>query len=326
MSFIKNEDGAALISVLLLVSVMSAAMIATFDELGLFTKNIVSRTEYYQADQFAHAAEIVGANQAVKLAKNQMLAAVMGIDDDRQKVTFPIDGGTVKGELAEYSNCFNLNSLVTANNAEGFEINQIGYEQYIQLLREIGIGERQAQSLAAALVDWQDTDDRPMQSGAESFSYSQAVVPYRAANYPIRELNELRLVRGYTPELIEVLSKFTCVDPLSLQTVVNLNSIRPDQAIFIRALLGPEYPLEAIRSVIEERPAAGYDNVARFWNNPLLKNKEIDNRIRKQFQVSAKRYRLSIEVEYFDARISRQSVILIKDDGTYELISRTAGT
>ena len=164
-----------------------------------------------------------------------------------------------------------------------------------------------------------------MQSGAESFSYSQADVPYSAANYPISELNELRLVRGYTPDLIKALANVACVDPLSMETVVNLNSLLPDQALFIRALLGAEYPLEALRSIIEERPSAGYDNVARFWNNPLLKDKEIDNRIRKQFQVSAKRYKLSIDVNYLNARISRQSVILIKNDGTYELISRAAG-
>lgn len=58
-------------------------------------------------------------------------------------------------------------------------------------------------SIAAALVDWRDVDDAPVENGAErgDGTYTGAVVPYAPRNAPIETLEELRLVRGITDTL-----------------------------------------------------------------------------------------------------------------------------
>lgn len=56
--------------------------------------------------------------------------------------------------------------------------------------------------VADALLDWIDADDEPREFGAETNYYSSLVPPYRAANAPIRHVEELLRVRGVTPALL----------------------------------------------------------------------------------------------------------------------------
>lgn len=325
MTFYRNEDGAALLSVLLIVSVMSAAMVATFEILGLFTRLSATQSMAYQAREYARAAEIVGAEQAVKLSQNSELVALTDYTSPERRVSFPIEGGEVSGELIEISNCFNLSSLMQGNNGSGYEINSRSYDQYIRLLTGLGVGERQATALASSLVDWQDTDDRPMSMGAESFSYTQLEIPYRASNHLISQIEELRLVKGYTPELIDALKLITCVDPVSMETVVNVNTIRSDQARLIHALLGLPVSQQDIASIIEGRPASGFDHVARFWDQDILKNMEIQSEVRRQFSLKPKRYKILVDVMYGEATLHQESHIWLTDDNSYNIISRDSG-
>jgi hypothetical protein len=55
-------------------------------------------------------------------------------------------------------------------------------------------------SIAAAIVDWRDTDDEPLENGAErgDGTYTGAITSYAPRNAPIETLEELRLVRGVT--------------------------------------------------------------------------------------------------------------------------------
>jgi type II secretory pathway component PulK len=62
--------------------------------------------------------------------------------------------------------------------------------------------------IAAAIVDWVDSDDNPFQpadgggSGAESSYYTSLQPGYAAKNGPLNSLDELLLVRGVTPDLL----------------------------------------------------------------------------------------------------------------------------
>lgn len=57
--------------------------------------------------------------------------------------------------------------------------------------------------IAAAIVDWRDTDEEPTDSGAEDEYYRMLPVAYRAKNRPFETVDELLLVRGVTPELLD---------------------------------------------------------------------------------------------------------------------------
>lgn len=56
--------------------------------------------------------------------------------------------------------------------------------------------------VAAAIVDWRDTDSDISPNGAESEYYQSLPNPYACKNSPFETVEELLLVRGMTPELL----------------------------------------------------------------------------------------------------------------------------
>ena len=325
MNLLKKDDGAALISVLLLVAVMSAAMVASFDLLGFYTRGVTANAQIAQANEYALAGEFVGARQARELSEKGSLAKIVGVSVNENQITIPIANGEVNGLLRDRSNCFNLNSVIQVNNGDRYEINQIGYEQFIRLLKTIGIGERSAVSLSASLVDWQDSDSRPIQGGAEDYNYSLLDLPYQTANVPLMDIDELRLINGFTPDLIDAIKPFVCIDPISMKTNINLNSITNDKALLMQALLGQSLSAQDMTAIISQRPEFGYDNVARFWDHSFFQGKNIHSNIRSQFSLKSDKYEIVVDVKMSDIRVQLNSIITLNNDGTYHVINRKFG-
>jgi DNA uptake protein ComE-like DNA-binding protein len=61
---------------------------------------------------------------------------------------------------------------------------------------------RMTPELAAAIVDWRDTDSEVTQGGAETDIYSRLRPPYRCKNGPFETVEELRLVAGAELEIL----------------------------------------------------------------------------------------------------------------------------
>jgi type II secretory pathway component PulK len=57
-------------------------------------------------------------------------------------------------------------------------------------------------TLAAAIIDWRDTDDTPTNGGMESDYYEGLTPPYQAKNAPFDTIDELLLVAGMSPEIL----------------------------------------------------------------------------------------------------------------------------
>ncbi len=61
---------------------------------------------------------------------------------------------------------------------------------------------RMTPELAAAIIDWRDTDEQVSDSGAESETYSRLRPAYYCKNAPFDSVDELRLVNGMTLEIL----------------------------------------------------------------------------------------------------------------------------
>lgn len=64
--------------------------------------------------------------------------------------------------------------------------------------------------LANSLIDWQDRDDFLLINGAESQFYKTPGMP---TNLPLQTYEELKLVRGFTPQLLEALWPYVTIRP-----------------------------------------------------------------------------------------------------------------
>lgn len=61
----------------------------------------------------------------------------------------------------------------------------------------MGFEQNERSILIDSLLDWMDPDDEHRPHGAETEYYQQREPPYRAANRPLRDFEELRLIQGF---------------------------------------------------------------------------------------------------------------------------------
>lgn len=73
-----------------------------------------------------------------------------------------------------------------------------------------------ARSLVAAIEDWQDSDDETRFGGAEQADYPPSVV---VRNNAIQDVSELRVIKGFTPELIAKVSPYITLFPKKYQNL-----------------------------------------------------------------------------------------------------------
>ncbi len=140
--------------------------------------------------------------------------------------------------------------------------------------------------LVDALIDWVDQDDVPEPAGAESVYYQSQKPPYRAANVPLQSLGDLRLIKGFTPEVVERLTRYVTVYPAEGGAPVNLNTADP---MVIQAL-DPAITQTMAMEIVQGRPyktRVELDRIGSF--------QEIGAKLRTEYDVKS---------EYFSARLA----------------------
>jgi general secretion pathway protein K len=94
-------------------------------------------------------------------------------------------------------------AVVTATDQGGkVDLNMSSLPLLQALLRQVGVDNRTAISLAAAIVDWRSPSTKPLPQGAKAPQYRAAGRTLGPPNAPYRDLDEVRLVLGMTPELL----------------------------------------------------------------------------------------------------------------------------
>lgn len=189
-------------------------------------------------------------SQASKVNDGALQWAILILDEDRKKnpgvddqtedwanplPPIPVDGGTLIGKIEDAQAKFNLNSLVRAPSggpgspggpgAPGAG-GSPGASNDAKVFRRLMTNLRVDPNLVDAVIDWIDADSNESPGGAEDLAYSILQPPYRAANQPMSSVDELRLVRGFTPEIVEKLRPH--VTALPTPTEVNINTCTPE--------------------------------------------------------------------------------------------------
>ena len=177
----RDEQGAALLTVLLLVAVIGVIAAASLERLKLQTHLSGNMAAIDQARHYALAGEAIARTRISDVSSPDRTMTLAGDWLDRPN-PFPIDNGTATAKLSDAGNCFNLNSLVSQS-AEGDRVvRPVAVRQFEALMTIIGIQPRTAGLIAQSAADWIDSDTVPEPGGAEDETYARAPTPYRAAN------------------------------------------------------------------------------------------------------------------------------------------------
>lgn len=149
------------------------------------------------------------------LAKDAKDSKSDDLTEDWAKALPPlaVEGGQVKGQITDMQGRFNLNNLVRGDAPSPPDIGAFKH-----LLQSLSIDP----NLSDAVIDWIDTDSNASPAGAEDIDYLQMKPPYRAANQPLQSVEELRLVRGFTREIVDKLRPL--VTALPQPTAINVNT------------------------------------------------------------------------------------------------------
>ena len=317
------DRGAALVTVLLLVAIMSVGAAMAFDRLGFSIKRATAVKTHEQARLYALGGETLALAAAEELYRaNAKLVALTG--GPGQQISYPLDGGAIDGTLVDATNCFNINSLVVPQN-NVYIADQAAMQRFTRLTVALGLSEFEGEKLAASLTDWLDSDSRPLPSGAEDYDYAALSPAYRAANTLMADVSELRLVRGFSPALRSLLEPHLCVRRKAEPVTLNANTLRVFHAPLLVALVGRGLDIEDAQRVIAERPSGGYADNAAFWRHRAFSGMTLDQSVRSRVAVKPQAFEARISVEFHDAVVDLASTLAVGDDGKAEVIARRFG-
>ena len=243
------ERGVAVITAILIVAVAASAASLMLSQQAAMLDQTMLVASRAQADVYAQA--------GLEWARGVLIEDVKTSNVDalnegwaRPIAGMPIDRAVVAGVVVDEQGKFNLNNVLDATGKRS--------EPDIKLLRQLLVALQLSPDLADAVVDWVDSDDDLTSSaGAESAYYLGLPRPYRAANAPMVQVDELYRVRGFDAAAVAKLRPY--VTALPERTTINVNTA-PD--LVIAAALG--VPTEKVAGILAGREKNPFGDKGTF--------------------------------------------------------------
>ncbi|MDB5718857.1 MAG: type secretory pathway component PulK [Sphingomonas bacterium] len=304
-----REEGAALLTVLLLVAIIAALSAMALERLKLATHLAANGAALDQARAFALGGEAVVVARIGEFAGPALRKTTLAGNWNDRALTIPVPGGLAVARIRDGGNCFNLNSVAQGGTSEELTTRPSGVAQFAALMEALQIPRNEAARVAAALADWIDADVVPNPGGAEDADYARAARPYRTANGLIAEPSELRVVAGVTPQVYATLRKWVCALPNSDLSGININTLAPDQAPLLVMLLPGQIDVARAREVIARRPANGWDANTDFWSLQTLAGLTPTAEASSQVKLKTRWFALGLDVELAGAQVTETALI-----------------
>jgi general secretion pathway protein K len=217
-----RQQGIALITALLIVTLATTAAVTITSQLQREIRrsgNIMHRDQAYiyalAAEDFAR----YGLKLDFDTSKNDHLNELWHIIP----VAEDIEGGTLEGRLDDLQGLFNLNNLANKK--------ALDKDRFQLLLKNLQFTGDEIQQLTAALLDWLDSDQTSQLSyGAEDDYYqglSDPLKPYLTANQLLSNLSELKLIKGFSDEILLKLRLTPALDPVSGEVLLPVFTVLP---------------------------------------------------------------------------------------------------
>ena len=305
---IKHDRGMALLVVLVIVALLTSLL----TELAFSALIDLRLTETFR-----------DTTRASYLAKGGITAGRMILQEDRngydgldelwsQGVTnYPVGDGAVSVRIMDQDGKLGINALVQENTPRALMVDRF-YRLFVALqIHDLG----DPAELTANLIDWLDTGDAPYQvirtdgidtpvAGAESSYYQSLPQPYPVKNGHLDTLDELKLIKGFTPEVVRrILPHIGLHD----HSAVNINTASGGVLRSLDPLIDAnvaetliayrqETPIERLDQLEPVLSAGGYSALKSLANLGTLSVKSSRYRIEAEAVINDGRRRLQAEV------------------------------
>lgn len=348
----RKQKGIALITVLLIVALVTIIAAEMSVRMQMQIKRLDNLNSNQQAYWYA-----VSAEELAKLTLKESGQENDGVFNLTQPwavedMVFPVEGGQISGNINDLQACFNINSVVKQANKsanDGMKVmpqntapddskqgdknalSPTPEQQFKRLLELAGIDDYNAEQIRDAVADWLDADSVTRSYGAEDYMYEAKQMPYLAANGYFVDKSELKLIQGLDDpatgqQALNKILPFVCIVPNTDKMVLNVNTLKQDQAEVLAAMFDNKLTVSAAGSVINARPDDGFDDINEFWQLSEIKAVgKLGEKFKEQFSVTTEYFQLKSKTEYNESWISLNSVIALDKQGKFVVIAREIG-
>ncbi len=279
-----DERGVALLLALLVLTLLTALILEFDAEARREYRAAAAFRDDYKASMLTRAA--VQATRAV-LQQDLMREKMTGQKYDGPTdiwampiKNYAIGDGVLTAQIQDELGKVNLNDLASSTGSEAEQKKKVfRVKRLFELLRV-------NPNLVDALIDWVDHDEVPQPAGAESLYYQSMRPPYRSANSPLSGLGDLRLIKGFTSDIIERITPYVTVYPLEGGGPININTADP----IVLQTLDPSVSQTVAIEIVQGRPyktKVELDRVGSF--------QEIGRALRNDYDVKS---------DYFSAHLA----------------------
>ncbi len=323
----QSQQGVALIFVLLIVAVL-VALAATMTE-RMSTQfyrasNLLNHQQAYWYSMGVEALAQVAIEETYKENSDVVnLSQAWAMKDAH----YPLDNGEAIGSIRDMQSCFNLNALsglpVSSNPSERpYLVKVLAY-----MLEDAGIESYQAEVIADSakeFVDSNDTVNTP--SGVENSTYEGFKPAYSAPNGMIADGTEFRAINQVSAQAMNAVKRVTCAIPTST-LAVNVNTIKPEQALLLAGLFQPNLSLDDAKKIIDGRPYDGWSSVQDFLAEPEISRvaANIQSEATPYLVVTSKYFELDAQIKVDKSRVRLRSLLYSADNKTTQIIRRRFG-
>lgn len=309
----EKERGAALLTVLLLVAVMSVIAATALDRLQLSTRLAVNGAAMTQARYYSYAAENIAVSRLEDLLAREPQQITLKGNWLDIETPIPVEQGLATARLKDANNCFNLNSLSivseTANGEESYFVNSAAIKQFSQLMVLLQVPEYDAEVIAQSAADWIDTDGLALPAGGEDNHYRGLAVPFLPPNQLMADRSELLSVKGVTPAIYARIKDWICAVPKTGLTKININTLSPNQAILFAMLFDGKLSIGEAKAYLARRPADGYGSLVRFWSEPRLAKIKPSGAVQEQVRLKSEFFQLQLKITAGDVELESRALI-----------------
>ena len=285
----RRERGVAAVTAILVVAIAASAATLMLAQQSAMVDQAMLIASRAQADQYARA----GIDWARGVIQEDSRASrqVDSLNEAWAQpiAALPVDRALVSGAITDEQGKLNLNSLIG-------DTAKPSLDAFRALLASQGL----APELADAVVDWIDEDtDLAGPGGAEDAYYLALRKPYRAANAPMSQVEELYRVRGFDAAAVARLRPY--VTALPAPTPVNVNTA-PEAVLY--AVFPASVSRDALSRFAAERrtkPATSRDDIARRLRQDVPAGLPVD--VRSDF------FSVRVQVAQEDVELSSEALV-----------------
>ena len=322
----KTSRGAALVIVLFIVALAAILAVEMSANLMLQVQRSTNLQSQQQAKWYAYGAEELAIKGLIQSKKDDPEKTTLAQPWAKQgDVKYPVENGTLSGQLTDLQACLNLNALGVEPDPNSGNKTNPAHKALFAILENIDDlpSDESEEGMADSVFDWLDENSITYRSGAEEGEYLSRQFPYMTANSLFASVSELRLIKGFNPLVMEKVLPFVCVIPGSTLLSINVNTVTEEQALLLSGLID-ELSVSGAQAVIAARPENGFDNIEEFFESVKQQGGKNIKAVEKLFSLKSEYFKLQTQAKFVDLRFS-MTTLLYASNGEVTILARKFG-